>query len=102
MSHTLVKPLYEDGDLVYFAGYKPRKFLYTIHRKKWTSLIEDLACPHVTDTSIFIVILCIPAKELFKKSSHQYLSSDDNGYIVVSQLDAARYFVYENELRFVK
>jgi hypothetical protein len=101
MNHTLIKPLYEEGDLVYFNGYKPRKFSYTIHRKKWDSILGDLACPHVTDTSIFIVIDCISAKELFRKSSHEHLSSEDNGYIVVSQSDGVRYFVYENELRFV-
>lgn len=101
MSNVLIRPLYEQGDLVCFKGYIPRRFPYTVHSKKWDAEIAELDCPLAQVDNIFVVIITIPAKELFKRSSHPYLTCKDNGYIVVSQRDGVRYFVYEDELEFL-
>jgi hypothetical protein len=101
MNHTLIAPLFEIGDLVTFREYLPRKFIYASHKKKWDDLIDDLGCPISQNDTAFLVIFSIPAKELFTKSINEHLSSDDNGYIIVSQLDGMRYFVYEDEIGFL-
>lgn len=100
-SKEILKPLYEKGDLVSFTGYKARTFNYLEHKKTWKHQISDLFCPVWSDSSIFLVLVPIPAEQLFTKKTLKHLSEDDNGYIVVSQLDGLRYFVYEDELTFL-
>lgn len=101
MEHVVEPPLYEQGDLVSFLGYSSRTFNYTFHTKKWDKQLSELTCPITQKNNTFLVLFGIPAKEMFYKSIHKYLSSKDNGYVVVSQTDGVRYFVYENEITFL-
>jgi hypothetical protein len=98
----IIRPLYEKGDLVVFTGYIPRTFIYWNHRRKWNKLLFDLDCPVSQINNTFLVLEAIPASELFTVYSEQKLSNDDHGYVVISQNDSTKYFVYENELVFLE
>ena len=102
MDNVLTAPLFEEGDLVVFTGYRSRHFKYDSFKKKWEEKFGDLACPLKQKNVIFIVIEIVPAKQLFKKSIHNRLACRDNGYVVVSQFDGLSYFVYENEIKFLE
>ena len=101
MEHLLTPPLYEEGDLVSFIGYKSRGFNYNGYKKKKDKELSEFGCPIEQEYNTFLVIQVIPAKKLFKKSVHENLSCKDNVYVVVSQKDGIGYFVYENELIFL-
>jgi hypothetical protein len=98
----IIPPLYEEGDLVAFLGYVRRKFTYWEHKNKWNYILADLGCPKYQINNTLIVLRAISAQELFIKPLKSKLSSSDHGYVVVSQSDGARYFVYEDEIRFLE
>jgi hypothetical protein len=98
----IIPPLYEEGDLVTFLGYVRRTFAYWDYKKKWECILTDLGCPKYQINNTLIVLKAISAQDLFIKSLRRQLSSSDHGYIVVSQSDGVRYFVYENEIKFLE
>jgi hypothetical protein len=101
METVLTPPLFEEGDLVTFIGYKCRNFNYDGYKSKKENYIGKLGCPFDQEYGTFLVIKTIPAKKLFKKNTHCDLTYKDNGYVIISQKDTKSYFAYENELLFL-